>query len=218
MFNSIYKKIASMFSGKSYRMRRRNKVKRNFFIILLGVILLILLAIIIFSFNRKERSVELSIKDKRQDCLQLSNMNWCQSTQECFKTGQSVCPDELNKLIADIKRKTGVEFIYQGPTSFSWTLNPLEYKESEQIIQGFIYNSELTFNQVKQIENYLEKIGVFDPFNVADGIAGGFRGYYYQNFSCILDFRYKEMKNEDGNMVPVKDLLGVKLKCGSRIN
>lgn len=217
MFNFLLKIINGLPGSSRNRLKRRQENRKKMIIIFSIIIFFGILVFTIFNFNKKTTSPEIFIRDNKKDCLKLENMDWCESSKQCFKTGSYFCPDGLSVLIKGLEGSSEAKLNNVGTSSFPWISNTEEKKVIESLINGYQYQGEMSLAQVKKMENFLETEAVLDIFNMANGVAGGLRGYYYQDFACVLDYRYKEMQEEKegrGMMMPVSDLLVVKFKCG----
>lgn len=218
--NNFIDKIKNRIDACIYFFSKLGK-KEIIFIISIGAILFLMVIYYFLSSSAVEKKLSnwkasRQVAKMKDSCLKSSDFSWCKTSSKCIKPGIEFCADEVLKLVSDIKNNTGISFSDIGETNFAWSLSLGYRDDSDKNIKGEAYSAEsLKLDDVKKVERYLESVSKLSLSNIADGVAGGLRGYNYRDLACVLDFRYKEMKNnEEGVVAPVSDNMNVRLKCG----
>lgn len=148
-------------------------------------------------------------------CIVSAGYGWCEASQKCLRVFEEFCPDIVTNITRVINQNTGIVFSGPSEKEFNW-ITGNEQTQADVKIEAVGYEAEnVTLAGVEAIENILNNLAAPDSYNLADGVEGGQRGYYFNYIACIFDFRHDELvENETGQLEPVGDDLNIELACG----
>lgn len=149
------------------------------------------------------------------NCIASAGYSWCEAKEKCLRVFEEFCPDEVTGLVDSIKKESDVELVYAGEKTFNWIAGN-EDAITDAAVSGVSYSANgVSLSDYNKVEQFFNNNYEMDNYNIADGVAGGLRGYYVNYLACNLNFRHAEMKeNSDGLSEPVGDNIGVTLDCG----
>ncbi len=153
-------------------------------------------------------------------CLTSAGYGWCEASQKCLRIFEEFCPDMATGLVGAVRQNTGIVFTGPVQKSFNWVTGD-ETTQADVAIDGLSFQAEnLTMNGVTTIENFLNSLAQTDSFNLADGVVGGQRGYYFNYMACLYNFRNNEQVTTEATTTEatttevVNDTYNVELSCG----
>ncbi len=142
-------------------------------------------------------------------CVASAGYMWCEQKQKCLRVFEEFCGDAVAAIVADIKDNTGVELGAPEETEFNWIVGR-DDTIADATIAGLMYSADsVKMADYDKVEKYLNDTFGLDKYNIADGVAGGLRGYYAGYMACQLKFSHTGIEeNRQGSRE------NVALSCG----
>ncbi|HUT96213.1 MAG TPA: hypothetical protein VMW82_01425 [Candidatus Paceibacterota bacterium] len=149
------------------------------------------------------------------DCIGSAGYSWCETKQKCLRVFEEFCSDQVADLVDVVRQVSGINLAVKGETNFDWIVFDGTTR-ADKSISGILYQvDDIKRADYDKIEKFFNDNYKIDINNIADGVAGGLRGYSINYMACILNFRHNQLKeNENAPTEIVGDSLNVKLECG----